>query len=150
MREVHNVAVLDVGDHREVSLHLKLPGSMTLAEAHDVAEQVEREILADLPDVDVVQTHLEPLSEPAAVGTPVDGDLEAESADVRRIVREATGAEPRELRFVSTERGLVAFLTLAMEPEQALAAAHASASEIEERIRRERPEVVDVIVHTEP
>ena len=150
VREVHNVAVLDVGDHREVSLHLKLPGSMTLAEAHDVAEQVEREILADLPDVDDVQTHLEPLSEPAAVGTPVDGDLEAESADVRRIVREATGADPRELRFVSTERGLVAFLTLAMEPDQALAAAHASASEIEERIRRERPEVVDVIVHTEP
>ena len=150
VREVHNVVVLDVGKHREVSLHLKLPGSLTLAEAHGVAEQVEREILADLPGVDAVQTHLEPLSEPVAVGTPADGDLEAESADVRRIVREATGADPRELHFVSTERGLVAFLTLAMEPDQALAAAHASASEIEERIRRERPEVVDVIVHTEP
>jgi cation diffusion facilitator family transporter len=150
VREVHNVAVLDVGGSRQVSLHLKLPGSLTLAEAHEVAEEVEREILGDLPEVDAVQTHLEPLSEPASVGTPADGDLEGESADVRRIVREATGADPRELRFVFTDRGLVAFLTLAMEPEQALSAAHASASEIEERIRRERPEVVDVIVHTEP
>jgi cation diffusion facilitator family transporter len=150
VREVHNVAVLDVGGVRQVSLHLKLPGSLTLAEAHEVAEQVEREILADLPELDAVQTHLEPLSEPAAVGTPADGALEGESADVRRIVREATGVDPRELRFVFTDRGLVAFLTLAMEPEQALSAAHASASEIEERIRRERPEVVDVIVHTEP
>jgi cation diffusion facilitator family transporter len=150
VREVHNVAVLDVGGSRQVSLHLKLPGSLTLAEAHNVAEQVERGILADLPEVDGVQTHLEPLSEPASVGTPADGVLEGESADVRRIVREATGADPRELRFVFTDRGLVAFLTLAMEPEQALSAAHASASEIEERIRRERPEVVDVIVHTEP
>ena len=150
VREVHNVAVLDVGGRREVSLHLKLPGSLTLAEAHEVAEHVEREILSDLPGVDAVQTHLEPLSEPAAVGTPADGDLEVESADVRRIVREETGADPRELRFVSTERGLVAFLTLAMAPDQALSDAHASASEIEERIRRERPEVVDVIVHTEP
>ena len=97
-----------------------------------------------------MQTHLEPLSEPAAVGTRRGQTSRSESADVRRIVREATGADPRELRFVSTERGLVAFLTLAMEPDQALAAAHASASEIEERIRRERPEVVDVIVHTEP
>lgn len=150
VREVHNVAVLDVGDRREVSLHLKLPGSLTLIEAHDVAEQVEREILADLPEVDSVQTHLEPLVEPTAVQNLPDGDLERESDDVRRIVREATGAEPRELRFVSTERGLVAFLTLAMEPDQALSDAHARASEIEERIRRERPEVVDVIVHTEP
>jgi cation diffusion facilitator family transporter len=150
VREVHNVAVLEVGGSRQVSLHLKLPGSLTLAEAHDIAENVEREILADLREVDDVQTHLEPLSEPASVATPADGDLEDESDDVRRIVREATGADPRELRFVSTDRGLVAFLTLAMEPEQALSSAHASASEIEERIRRERPEVVDVIVHTEP
>ena len=149
VREVHNVVALDVGGRREVSLHLKLPGSLTLAEAHGVAEQVEREILADLPEVDAVQTHLEPLSEQALAATPADGDLEGES-DVRRIVREATGADPRELRLVSTDRGLVAFLTLAMEPDQALSAAHASASEIEERIRRERPEVVDVIVHTEP
>jgi cation diffusion facilitator family transporter len=149
VREVHNVAVLDVGGRREVSLHLKLPGSLTLAEAHDVAEQVEREILADLPQVNAVRTHLEPLSERALAATLTDGYLEGES-DVRRIVREATGADPRELRLVSTDRGLVAFLTLAMEPQQALSAAHASASEIEERIRRERPEVVDVIVHTEP
>jgi cation diffusion facilitator family transporter len=149
VREVHNVAVLDVGGRREVSLHLKLPGSLTLAEAHDVAEQVEREILADLPQVNAVRTHLEPLSERALAATLADGYVEGES-DVRRIVREATGADPRELRLVSTDRGLVAFLTLAMEPEQALSAAHASASEIEERIRRERPEVVDVIVHTEP
>jgi cation diffusion facilitator family transporter len=149
VREVHNVAVLDVRGRRQVSLHLKLPGTLTLAEAHDVAEQVEREILADLPEVGAVQTHLEPLSEQALAATPADGDLEGES-DVRRIVREATGADPRELRLVSTDRGLVAFLTLAMEPDQALSAAHASASEIEERIRRERPEVVDVIVHTEP
>ena len=28
--------------------------------------------------------------------------------------------------------------------------AHARASEIEERIRRERPEIADVVVHTEP
>jgi divalent metal cation (Fe/Co/Zn/Cd) transporter len=44
----------------------------------------------------------------------------------------------------------VAFLTLALAPERALAEAHARASEVEERIRRDHPEIVDVIVHTEP
>lgn len=150
VREVHNVAVLDVGERTEVSLHLKLPGSLTLAEAHDVANQVEREILSDLREVDAVQTHLEPLAEPSAVRTVPHGDLQSESADVARIVRETTGAEPRELRFLATDRGLVAFLTLSMEPDRALADAHARASEIEERIRRDHPEIIDVIVHTEP
>ena len=150
VREVHNVSVLDSDDRTEVSLHLKLPGSLTLAEAHDVAETVEREILAAVPVVDAVQTHIEPLGEPAAV-SPVPAEaLESESEAVRGIVRDTTGNDPRELRFLATDRGLVAFLTLAMSPERALAEAHARASEIEERIRRDHPEIVDVIVHTEP
>jgi len=43
-----------------------------------------------------------------------------------------------------------AYLTLSLDPGTSLADAHARASEIEERIRRERPEISDVIVHTEP
>jgi divalent metal cation (Fe/Co/Zn/Cd) transporter len=150
VREVHNVSVLDVGPSVEVTLHLKLPGSLTLAAAHDLAEAVEREILREVPEVDAVQTHLEPLSEPAPVSFVPDGALESHSRAVREIVRATTGADPRELRFLVTDRGLVAFLTLAMAPQRRLAEAHAQASDVEERIRRDHPEIVDVIVHTEP
>jgi divalent metal cation (Fe/Co/Zn/Cd) transporter len=69
---------------------------------------------------------------------------------VRRIVAAATGSPPRALRFVRTDDGLVAFLTLGLAGDEALAAAHARASEIEEWIRREHPEIADVVVHTEP
>ena len=67
-----------------------------------------------------------------------------------RIVREAVGHDPRELRFLQTNEGLVAFLTLGLDPDESLADAHARASEVEARIRSERPEIADVIVHTEP
>jgi cation diffusion facilitator family transporter len=150
VHEIHNIVVLEVGLRTEVSLHLKLPGSLSLAEAHDVASEVEREILGAVAGVDSVQTHLEPLAEPAP-GRPVPhGATAAESESVRRIVRETTGAEPRELRFLDTAAGLVAFLTLGMEAERELADAHESASRIEERIRRVHPEIVEVVVHTEP
>lgn len=149
VREIHNIAVLEVGERTEVSLHLKLPGGLSLAEAHDVASEVESEILAAVPEVSAVQTHLEPLAEPSAGRTPAPADSAAAEA-VRRIVRETTGAEPRELRLVRTADGLVAFLTLGMDATRELAEAHALASEIEERIRRARPEIADVVVHTEP
>ena len=42
VREVHNVSVLDVGDRTEIALHLKLPGLLPLAAAHEIAESVER------------------------------------------------------------------------------------------------------------
>ena len=148
VREVHNVSVLNVGGHTEVSLHLKLPGDLTLEEAHEVATEVEQAIAAAVPEVDSVQTHLEPLAE-AAEGRRVDDDA-AERALVLRIVREVTGQEPRELRFLRTDDGLVAHLTLGLEGDSRLADAHARASEIEERIRRVRPEIADVVVHTEP
>jgi cation diffusion facilitator family transporter len=148
--EVHNVVVLEVGDRTEVSLHLKFPGELSLEEAHEVASAVEREILDALPEVDAVQTHLEPLAEPAA-GSPLAGsDNSGAEAAIREIVRAATGDEPRRIRLLNTEVGLVAFLTLGLDPERPLAEAHARASEIEERIRAARPGVADVVVHTEP
>jgi cation diffusion facilitator family transporter len=148
VREVHNVSVLDVGGRTEVSLHLKLPGEVTLEEAHEIASQVERAIAAAVPEVDSVQTHIEPLGE--AVEGRRMGDDRAERDVVLRIVREVTGKEPRELRFIRTDEGLLAYLTLGLDPSSPLAEAHASASEIEERIRRARPDIADVIVHTEP
>ena len=148
VREVHNVSVLRVGGSTEVSLHLKLPGDLTLEEAHEVATEVEQAITAAVPEVDSVQTHLEPLAE-VGEGRRVDDDS-VERDLVLRIVREITGQEPRELRFLRTDDGLVAHLTLALEGDSRLADAHARASEIEERIRRVRPEISDVVVHTEP
>jgi cation diffusion facilitator family transporter len=143
--EIHNLSLLEVGGRTELSLHLKLPGDSTLEEAHDVAEQLERAVRAAVPEVDSVQTHLEPLAEPGA-GREVPEDKRA----IERIVHEATGRDPREVRFLRTDGGLVAFLTLGLDGTSRLDAAHARASEIEERIRRERPDIADVIVHTEP
>ena len=148
VREVHNVTVLRVEGRTEVSLHLKLPGDLSLEEAHDLAEEVERAIRAAVPEVEAVQTHLEPLAEdePARAVENVD----ARAGDVSRIVREVLGREPRELRFLQTDEGLVAFLTLGLDPAGSLADAHTQASEVEARIRSARPEIADVIVHTEP
>jgi cation diffusion facilitator family transporter len=148
VREVHNVSVLLVGGGTEVSLHLKLPGDLSLEEAHEVATQVEQAIKAAAPEVDSVQTHLEPLAE-AGEGRRMADDS-AEREVVMGIVRQITGQDARELRFLYTDDGLVAHLTLGLEGGRPLAEAHARASEIEERIRRARPEIADVVVHTEP
>jgi cation diffusion facilitator family transporter len=145
VREIHNLALVDLDGRLELSLHLKLPGDVTLESAHDVAERLERAILEAVPEVDAVQTHLEPLTEPSEAS-----EESVDSGAVERIVRQATGRPPRELRFLRTEVGLVAFLTLGLDGQSSLDDAHARASEIEELIRAEQPEIADVIVHTEP
>lgn len=144
VREIHNLVVVALGDGAiELSLHLKLPGELTLEEAHGVAEEVERAIVRAVPEIASVQTHLEPLAE-AGAGVVV------EAAEIEAAVARAAGGPPRELRLLRTEKGVVAFVTLGLAADSTLAEAHARASEVEERLRRARPDVADVIVHTEP
>jgi cation diffusion facilitator family transporter len=137
VREIHNLSVVSLDGHTE------LPGELSLEEAHEIAEQVEREIVRTVPEIGSVQTHLEPLAE-------VDAGEEVDVAEIEDAVARAAGGEPRELRLLRTEKGVVAFLTLGLDPGSTLAEAHARASEVEERLRRARPDVADVIVHTEP
>ena len=143
VREIHNLAVVSLGGATALSLHLKLPGDLTLEQAHELAEDVERAILSAVPEISSVQTHLEPLTEVGA------GEV-VEAAELEAAVMRAAGGPPRELRLLRTEKGVVAFLTLGLDPASTLAEAHARASEVEERLRRARPDVADVIVHTEP
>jgi len=150
VREVHNLRLVAVEGGVEVALHLKLPGELTLETAHAVASRVERAISAAVPEVVSVQTHLEPLREPGLGRAPAEADVEADAETVLQIVRRRTGAAPRELRFLQTDEGLVAFLTLALDPATALADAHERASEVEQEIRHALPGLADVSVHTEP
>lgn len=150
VREVHNLRVVSMGGRFEVALHLKLPGEISLDDAHGVASSVEQAILRSVAEVSSVQTHLEPLREPGAGRTPDPGEVEADRKAVLSVVQERIGGAPRELRFLQTEDGLVALLTLGVDASRPLADAHALASEIEQEIRRAAPGVVDVIVHTEP
>jgi len=147
VREMHNIRIVSVGGGLQVSLHLKLPRDMTLEEAHGVASEVEGAIALAEPEVVSVQTHLEPLSEPEPGRTAV---AEEDADRICRIATEHTGSAPREVRFLQTDDGRVAFLTLAVAPESTLAEAHSLASEVEEDIRRALPELADVSVHTEP
>ena len=145
VREIHNLSVIELPDGVDVSLHLKLPGELPLDEAHAIAEEVERAIIEGVPEVVEVQSHLEPLLEPAAGRESYD-----DPAEIERLVRETTGSPPRAVRFLHTDEGLVVFLTLVLDPAESLAAAHATASSVEKQIRTTVSGVAAVIVHTEP
>ena len=145
VREIHNLSVIELPEGVDVSLHLKLPGELHLDEAHAIAEEVERAIVDGVPEVIEVQSHLEPLLEPAAGHESYD-----DPAEIDRLVRETTGVPPRATRFLHTDEGLIVFLTLVLDPSESLAVAHATASSVERQIRTAVPGVAVVIVHTEP
>ena len=147
--EAHDITIFEQQDSVNVSLHLKFPADLPLAEAAEIADRVEQAILAR-PRVSAVQTHLEPLERTlSARAADISADLHA-TREIGRLVRERTAREPRRVKLLSTEAGRVVFLTLDVEQDESLMAAHQLASELEEELRRRVPDIADVVIRTEP
>jgi cation diffusion facilitator family transporter len=150
VRELHNVRVMHVGSGYELSLHVKLPRELSLAEAHDVIERLERAIRAAVPELSSVHTHIEPLARTDWASAPPADHTAQERAAVEETVRGITGSRPAAVRFRDAERGRVALVTITLPGEQPLPSAHRHAGQIEEAVRERCPGLADVIVHTEP
>jgi cation diffusion facilitator family transporter len=150
VRELHNVRVMRVGSAYELSLHVKLPRELSLAEAHDVIERLEESIHAAVPELQSVHTHIEPLSRTDWASDPPEENTAVERAAVEETVRGITGSLPVSVRFRDAERGRVALVTINLPGEQPLPSAHRHAGRIEEAVRERCPGLADVIVHTEP
>jgi cation diffusion facilitator family transporter len=151
VREVHNLAVVDLGDGLEASLHLKFPADVALTEAHAVATRVEGAIRDAAPEILRVHTHLEPIKQAiTGSGQNLDDDdlLDADEQEIRRILLDET-PPPRQLHVFRTAHGLVVHATLVVA-DATLQEAHSRATELEGRIRATDAHIHDIVIHTEP
>jgi cation diffusion facilitator family transporter len=147
VKETHDVTIFENGGSASVSLHLKFPADIALQEALVVTERIEQAIRAR-PGVSEVQTHLEPLERPLSTRPATTSiDLDAKQ-EIKRIVLERTGKEPHRTSLLRTEAGRVIFLTLCVNADTSLVEAHQLASELEEELRLQVPDIADVVVHT--
>ena len=150
VREVHNVRVMSVDGSYELSLHVKLPRNLSLADAHDAVEHLEEAIRRAVPQIATVHTHIEPLARTDWASTPGAGRGRHRRAGDRR--GRAALHRPR--------RGRRALPRRRARPRRAhhgAAAGRPAAPERPPAGRRDRargaravPGSGDVIVHTEP
>lgn len=61
--DFHDLKTRKTGDFVLVELHLDLPARMTIAEGHDIADEIERRIKDAVPLVSYVMTHFDPIPE---------------------------------------------------------------------------------------
>ena len=127
VREVHNVTAvaLDAGHRALASTSSSRPTSRSRRRTRSPRRSSARSG-DEVPEVSSVQTHLEPLARGGGRERDRRADVARRARLVARIVRDETGAEPRELRFLHTDEGLVAYLTLRVGGETPLAEAHAA------------------------
>ncbi len=147
VRDLHNVTVEREADGSlHLTMHAKLPGDQTLATASGTSRRLERSIRAELPEVTRIDIHLEPMEPEVVPGE----DVTSRRAQLAARMREIVEAHPEVRRCLDVELSdrnnrIYAHVVAEVSGEISLEHAHEIESQLEETIRREIPEVHEVV-----
>lgn len=152
--EIHNVQVHAFGDAADerlrVTLHAKVPSGTSLGEAHDISEQIERAVAAELGANTRVDTHIEPLHL-TSLGRDVTsdrGDLVDEIIAIAEVEEDVLDCH--EVIATQAEDGLNVVLHVNGKNDLPLDNIHAASERIEKAIVAAYPDITSVLIHFEP
>ncbi|MEO7802944.1 MAG: cation-efflux pump [Actinomycetota bacterium] len=151
LSEIHNVYVTVHPGGLHISLHAKFPGTMALAQAHGIVEDLERAITTEVPRVERVDTHMEPLEMKDNVGrdaTSIHADL-VESIE-RLALSQAEVEDCHDILVTDSEGGLIVVMHCEAAAGLSIEQVHTASTRIEDSVHREWPLVTRVTVHFEP
>jgi cation diffusion facilitator family transporter len=157
VRGVHNVIISKISDSTsmDVSLHIQVNRSATLAEAHSIANAVEESIKKELTTVENITVHLEPVisdvvgMQPIAEGTTLMHD------SIRNILLDdASGVKKIDrIQIYKTEEEknntFKIDIICSFSSEMTIEQIHDRVSDIEKEIRTKYPRSI-VTIHAEP
>src|SRR5712691_2978973 len=147
VRDLHNVTVEREADGSlHLTMHAKLPGGETLAQASKTSRSLERSIRAELPEVTRIDIHLEPTDPDVIPGH----DVTARNTKLAARIRAVVESHPEVKRCLDVELSnrhgrIYAHVVAEVAGEISLEHAHEIESELEETIRREIPEANEVV-----
>ena len=148
---VHHVTVHDLGGKLTVSIDLEVDGDMALNEAHDIAQELERNIREEFGEDVEVDTHIEPLEPELPVGTDAAADrVEAIKTALSRFAAATAIHDVHSVRVRNTDAGEIVNFHCRAAPSMSVIKVHENVDEIERALRRAFPTVKRVISHAEP
>jgi divalent metal cation (Fe/Co/Zn/Cd) transporter len=148
---IHHVTVHDLGGRLTVSIDLEVDGDMALTAAHDVAQELERNILEEFGEDVEVDTHIEPLEPELPLGTDAAPErVAAIAAALSRIAADGAISDIHSVRVRDTEAGEIVNFHCRAAPSMSVIKVHDNVDAIEHALRRAFPTVKRVISHAEP
>ena len=152
---VHEIWAHRYNDDLALEIHVGVDPKLSLGDAHTLVDQLEKDILERRPEVNWVHTHIELASTQVQ---QVSGESMRVSSQIRSVVESAVVDiphlfNPHNIRMRrNPDDGNLIYISLecTVEPDLPVTQAHQLASQLENELSRQLPEVADVSVHIEP
>jgi cation diffusion facilitator family transporter len=152
VRGVHNIIIskVDKTHSIDVSLHIQVKRSATLAEAHSIANALEDSIKKQLKGVSNITVHLEPLM-PEVSGMEPLADSTLHDSIRSTILGSASGVKKidRIGAYKTDENILKIDVNCSFSSDMTIEQIHERVSDIEKQIRVKYPHSI-VTIHAEP
>ena len=148
---IHHVTVHDLGGKLTVCIDLEVDGDMALTAAHDIAQELERNIRDEFGEDVEVDTHIEPLEPELPHGTDAaPGRVEIIKNALSRFAEAGAIHDIHSVRVRDTDAGEIVNFHCRAAPSMSVIKVHEGVDEIERALRRAFPTVKRVISHAEP
>lgn len=152
---VHEIWAHRYNDDLALEMHVGVDSTLSLGQAHELVDRLERDIPTRLPEVKWVHTHIElattQVQQVSGISIPV-------SDEIRSVVERTVGEIPhlfnphniRLRRNPADKERYYMSLECTVDPELPVTRAHDLASQLEGELSRRLPDVSDISVHIEP
>lgn len=150
--QVQNVTLQQLPTHMAIGMDLAVPANASVAQAHDIATEIEGILRQAIGEDTEIETHLEPQTPHWLASEDVSA---AELADIRLILQSALEQgdkvqDVHNIRARRTDGGIIVNFHCRVSPAVTIAAAHDAVDRVERRLRALYPAISRAIGHVEP
>lgn len=147
--KIHDLSIYDVDAGLDVEFHLELGEAMPLAEAHNLASQLEAEMRASLPAIRQIVTHIEPeLVQVDAANLVAPEPMAERVGEIASRVPELLDCHDIQLR--RTRNHLALSCHCSFPDSLPVGRVHELVTRLEADLQRGLPELFRITIHPEP
>jgi cation diffusion facilitator family transporter len=148
---IHEISANQLSGRLYVELHLEVDESLTLSAAHRSASELERDILAEVPEAAEVYIHIEPLGTHIAsadtmqdLGSAVQKYINTLRSEFHELV------DCHQVQVRRVERKILVSCHCTMQGQLPITEVHDVTAALEDRVREHFPQIARVTIHPEP
>jgi cation diffusion facilitator family transporter len=148
---IHHITLHSIRGRIVAHLHIELPPSLSLVNAHHLADEFEQKVIGELPELLEVVSHIEP----ARADVEAGADVTTRASSLIRLVEEIAGemGPIRDCHDVSVQRVGSEYrvsLHCTFDPQSDLQEVHEVMARLERRLRDRVPSLTHIVIHPEP
>ena len=149
---IHEWSVQSLDGQLRLHLHVGVDPNLTLGEAHQLVDQLERTIIERLPQIQSVHSHIELTTVDILPSAPVSSGLRQR---VTGVVERAVDtipylSDPHDIQVRQVEGRLFITVEVLVDGTLSVTEAHELSTRLQENIRANVPNVSEALVHLEP